>query len=158
MRVRDATAGVGMGPSSDTSSPAATRPTPATAAREKSAIPFSAAGTAWRNAPGGSATATNILRINPETGALIQSDGTVLRYNDSDTNDGEIPQLAAIAHSNNDIDATTTTLYGLEFTTQSLVRVTNAGVLTTLGVFACVLAMRLSMSAQRFSMGLRSGE
>lgn len=84
--------------------------------------------------PGGSATATNILRINPETGALIQSDGTVLRYNDSDTNDGEIPQLAAIAHSNNDIDATTTTLYGLEFTTQSLVRVTNAGVLTTIGI------------------------
>lgn len=84
--------------------------------------------------PGGSTTATNILRINPETGALIQSDGTVLRYNDSDTNDGEIPQLAAIAHSNNDVDATTTTLYGLEFTTQSLVRITNAGVLTTLGV------------------------
>lgn len=84
--------------------------------------------------PGGSTTDTNILRINPDTGALIQSDGTVLRYNDSDTNDGEIPQLAAIAHSNNDVDATTTTLYGLDFTTQSLVRITNAGVLTSLGV------------------------
>lgn len=84
--------------------------------------------------PGGSSTDTNILRVDPDTGARIQSDGTVLRYNDSDTNDGEIPQLAAIAHSNNDVDATTTTLYGLDFTTQSLVRITNAGVLTSLGV------------------------
>ncbi|MCX7062555.1 MAG: DUF4394 domain-containing protein [Gammaproteobacteria bacterium] len=84
--------------------------------------------------PGGSSTETNILRVDPDTGARIQSDGTALRYNDSDSNDGEIPQLAAIAHSNNDLDATTSTLYGLDFTTQNLVRITNAGVLTSLGV------------------------
>lgn len=84
--------------------------------------------------PAGSATSTNILRVDPLTGSLLQSDGTVLRFNDSDTNDGEVVQLAAIAHTNNDIDATTTTLYGLEFNTQSLVRITNAGVLTTIGV------------------------
>ncbi len=84
--------------------------------------------------PGASEIATNILRIDPVTGAQLQSDGTVLRFNDSDTNDGEVVQLAAIAHSNNDRDATTTTQYGLEFNTQSLVRITNAGVLTTVGI------------------------
>ncbi len=84
--------------------------------------------------PIGSGTDTSILRIDPLTGARLQSDGTVLRFNDSDTNDGEVVQLAAIAHTNNDQDATTTTLYGLEFNTQSLVRITNAGVLTTVGV------------------------
>lgn len=82
--------------------------------------------------PAGADTA--ILRVNPDTGALIQSDGTVLRFNDSDINDGEVPQLAAIAHSNGDRDATATTQYGLDFTTQSLVKITNAGVLTTIGV------------------------
>lgn len=84
--------------------------------------------------PGASEIATNILRIDPVTGAQLQSDGTVLRFNDSDTNDGEVVQLAAIAHSNNERDATTTTQYGLEFNTQSLVRITNAGVLTTVGI------------------------
>ncbi len=84
--------------------------------------------------PIGSGTDTSILRIDPLTGARLQSDGTALRFNDSDTNDGEVVQLAAIAHTNNDQDATTTTLYGLEFNTQSLVRITNAGVLTTVGV------------------------
>lgn len=83
---------------------------------------------------GTSETDTSILRVDPDTGALIQSDGVELRYNDSDDNDGETPQLAAIAYSNNDADATTTTLYGLDFTTQNLVRITNAGVLTSLGV------------------------
>lgn len=84
--------------------------------------------------PGNSGVDTNILRVDPLSGALLQSDGTLLRFNDSDTNDGEVVQLAAIAHTNNDQDATTTTLYGLEFNTQSLVRITNAGVLTTVGV------------------------
>ncbi len=84
--------------------------------------------------PATSEADTSILRVDPVTGAQLQSDGTVLRFNDSDANDGEVVQLAAIAHSNNDRDATTTTLYGLEFNTQSLVRITNAGVLTTVGV------------------------
>lgn len=82
---------------------------------------------------GGSGSA--ILRVDRTTGALLQSDGNgVIRYNDTDANDGEIPQLVAIAHSNGNSRATTTTQYGLDFTTQSLVRVTNAGVLTTIGV------------------------
>lgn len=84
--------------------------------------------------PVGSSTATNILRIDPVSGAQFQSDGTLLRFNDSDANDGEVVQLAAIAHSNNSKDATTTTIYGLEFNTQSLVKITNAGVLTTVGI------------------------
>ncbi|MGQ3058645.1 MAG: DUF4394 domain-containing protein [Nevskia sp.] len=76
-----------------------------------------------------------ILRVSRETGALLQTDGNgVLRFTDSDSNDGEIPQLAAIAHSNGNSRATTTTQYGIDFTTQSLVRITNAGVLSTVGV------------------------
>ncbi len=82
---------------------------------------------------GGSGSA--VLRIDPDTGALLQSDGDGrLRFTDNDLNDGEIPQLAGIAHSNGNERATTTTQYGLDFTTQSLVRITNAGVLTTIGV------------------------
>ena len=78
---------------------------------------------------------SDILRVDPDTGALIQTDGGgVIRFTDNDLNDGEIPQLAAIAHSNPDRDATSTTQYGLDFTTQSLVRVTNAGILSTIGV------------------------
>lgn len=85
------------------------------------------------DATGGSGSA--ILRVDRQTGALLQTDGNgVIRYNDTDANDGEIPQLVAIAHSNGNTRATSTTQYGLDFTTQSLVRVTNAGVLTTLGV------------------------
>lgn len=76
-----------------------------------------------------------ILRVSRETGELLQTDGNgVLRFNDNDANDGEIPQLAAIAHSNGNTRATTTTQYGIDFTTQSLVRITNAGVLSTIGV------------------------
>eukprot|EP01035_Chromulina_nebulosa_P030473 gene30473-biopygen19523 len=36
--------------------------------------------------PGNSGIDTNILRVDPLSGALIQSDGTLLRFNDSDTN------------------------------------------------------------------------
>lgn len=85
------------------------------------------------DATGGSGSA--ILRVDPDDGSLIQTDGNgTIRFTDNDANDGEIPQIAAIAHSNPDRDATTTTQYGLDFTTQSLVRITNAGVLSTIGV------------------------
>lgn len=85
------------------------------------------------DATGGNGSA--LLRINRETGALLQSDGNgQIRFQDQDVNDGEIPELVGIAHSNGNRRATTTTQYGLDFTTQSLVRITNAGVLTTIGV------------------------
>ena len=71
-------------------------------------------------------------RVNPTNGMLIQTDA-VPTFDPDDVNDGEVPQLAAIAYTNSRTNATTTTLYGLEVTTQTLVRITNAGVLTTVG-------------------------
>ncbi len=71
-------------------------------------------------------------RVNPTNGMLIQTDAAPI-FDPDDVNDGEVPQLAAIAYTNSRTNATTTTLYGLEVTTQTLVRITNAGVLTTVG-------------------------
>jgi len=76
-----------------------------------------------------------VLRISRQDGTLLQTDGDgVLRFIQNDENEGEIPQLVGIAHSNGNRRATTTTQYGLDFTTQTLVRITNAGVLSTIGV------------------------
>lgn len=72
-------------------------------------------------------------RIDPNTGAMISNDSSTLSYVTNDVNFGETPQLAAIAHSNNRGSATSTVEYGLEINTQSLVRITTAGVLTTIG-------------------------
>ncbi len=84
--------------------------------------------------PSGTTTPTFFnARIDPTTGALISVDSTTLQYVTNDTNFGTIPQLVGIAHTNNRLNATSTTLYGLELETQSLVRITNAGVLTTIG-------------------------
>lgn len=79
----------------------------------------------------GSTAAFN-ARINPTSGVVIQTDAAPI-FDPDDVNDGEVPQLAAIAYTNSRTNATTTTLYGLEVTTQTLVRITNAGVLTTVG-------------------------
>lgn len=89
---------------------------------------------ATRAAIGGGAGATEFFnaRIDPATGAVTQADSTTLRFNDNDDNVGETPSLVAIAHSNNRDNATSTTEYGLEQTTQTLVRVTTSGVLTTI--------------------------
>lgn len=80
-----------------------------------------------------SAGANNVnLRVDPTTGQQLQTDGDgSLSFVTNDTNEGEAPLLAAIAQSNAEDDATSTTLYGLDITTQSLVRITTAGVLTT---------------------------
>ncbi len=78
------------------------------------------------------ATNNAIIRVNPDTGAFIQTDGSTLSYIVGDINEGEAPQLVALAYSNNLSDATTTTLYGLDFTVGSLVRVTTTGSLTTI--------------------------
>ncbi|MDP3859584.1 MAG: DUF4394 domain-containing protein [Stagnimonas sp.] len=66
------------------------------------------------------------LRVNPDSGALAGTD-TDLEFDNDDDNDGSAPQLAAIAYDNNQADASSTTLYGLDFTTQSLVRVGSKG-------------------------------
>jgi hypothetical protein len=71
-------------------------------------------------------------RINLDTGVLIQTDGDgTLSFKTGDTHEGEVPQLVALAHTNSNVNATQTTLYGLELNTQTLVTISTAGVLTT---------------------------
>lgn len=62
------------------------------------------------------------LRVNPSDGSLVTAD-TDLFFDGDDVNDGRTPQLAAIAYDRNQSGATATTLFGLDVTTQSLVRV-----------------------------------
>jgi hypothetical protein len=80
-----------------------------------------------------SANNTN-FRVDPTTGAQLQTDGSgTLSFVSNDTHEGEIPRLAAIAYSNSVDDATSTTLYAIDVTTQTLESATTAGVLTTIG-------------------------
>lgn len=72
-------------------------------------------------------------RIDPTTGAVTNNDSTTLSFKTNDTNAGETPSIVAIAHTNDRTNATSTTLYGLEFNTQSLVTIATSGVLTTIG-------------------------
>ncbi|ROH89577.1 DUF4394 domain-containing protein [Stagnimonas aquatica] len=69
---------------------------------------------------------TDNLRVNPADGSLLATD-TDLAYDEDDANDGRSPQLAAIAYDHNDSGAASTTLYGLDVVTQSLVRIGSEG-------------------------------
>lgn len=69
---------------------------------------------------------TDNLRVNPADGSLLATD-TDLAYDQDDDNDGRSPQLAAIAYDHNDSGAASTTLYGLDVVTQSLVRIGSEG-------------------------------
>jgi len=79
-------------------------------------------------------------RLNPGTGALAATD-TSLAYVAGDPNVGQSPNVVHIAYSNNLPGVTTTTLYGIDVTTESLVRIggvdgspsPNTGQLTTIG-------------------------
>lgn len=66
------------------------------------------------------------LRVNPADGSLQATD-TDLAYDEDDDNADRSPQLAAIAYDHNDSGASSTTLYGLDVVTQSLVRVGSEG-------------------------------
>lgn len=66
------------------------------------------------------------LRVNPNDGTLVETD-TDVEYDDGDENEDASPQLVAIAYDNNESGASSTTLYGLDFATQSLVRVGSRG-------------------------------
>lgn len=66
------------------------------------------------------------LRVNPASAQLTATD-TVLKYDNGDVNDDKEPRLAAIAYDENRRDARSTTLYGLDITTQSLVRIGSKG-------------------------------
>jgi hypothetical protein len=81
-----------------------------------------------------SSTNANNFRINPDGVTGLQSDSSMLFFNTNDVNAGENPELVAIAHSDDVAGASSTTLYGLELTTQSLVRITTSGQLYTIAV------------------------
>ena len=61
------------------------------------------------------------LRVNPSDGRVAAD--TPVDYDGDDVNDGRAPRLAAVAYDRNRSDATSATLFGLDVTTQSLVRV-----------------------------------
>ena len=67
-------------------------------------------------------TAEQNLRVNPATGVREASD-TVPAYDNDDINDDRAPQLAAIAYDQNRSGTSATTLFGLDVTTRSLVRI-----------------------------------
>ena len=69
-------------------------------------------------------------RVNLGAGTL-DATATAVAYDSGDTNDGSTPALAALAYDNPAAGATSTTLFALDVTTQSLVRVGSSGVNTT---------------------------
>ncbi len=62
------------------------------------------------------------LRVNPADGTLAGTDTDVF-YDSGDINDDRTPQLAALAYDQNRSGSSSTTLFALDVTTQSLVRV-----------------------------------
>jgi len=62
------------------------------------------------------------LRVNPNDGSLAATD-TPVAYDNDDVNDNRTPQLAAIAYDRNENGESATTLFGLDVTTRSLVRI-----------------------------------
>ena len=72
------------------------------------------------------------LRVS-SSGTLAASN-TKLAFDSSDTYSGKTPQIAAIVYGNPVAGASSTTLYALDVTTQSLVRVGNADASATTAV------------------------
>jgi hypothetical protein len=79
-------------------------------------------------------TAAQNFRVSP-SGSLLANDGT-LAYGVGDQNFGLDPKIAGVAYSNNNPDATTTALSGIDSRTDSLVVISppNAGVISTKGL------------------------
>ncbi|MDR3418325.1 MAG: DUF4394 domain-containing protein [Nevskia sp.] len=75
-------------------------------------------------------TAQQNLRVNPADGTQANA-GTAVAYDSSDTNNGKSPQIAAIAYNNQTSSAANATLYALDSTTGSLVRVGDSGTSST---------------------------
>lgn len=80
------------------------------------------------------------FRLNPATGALAGTD-TALSFAPGDANVGQDPNVAAVAYTNSFSGTATTTLYGIDFGRDVLVRQggpdgapsPNGGVLSTIG-------------------------
>jgi hypothetical protein len=85
------------------------------------------------------------LRLDPNTGGLVGTDGT-LAFAAGDTNSGENPNEGAVAYSNNTPGAATTTLYGLEFSNEVLTthNPPNDGTLNTVGLLLLSDAISLA--------------
>lgn len=85
------------------------------------------------------------IRLNPNDGTLAGTD-TSLAYAVGDPGAPTAPQVTQVAYNNNVAGTTTTTLYGIDFATDVLVRVggidgipsPNTGVLTTIGSLGVV--------------------
>jgi hypothetical protein len=89
------------------------------------------------------------FRINPTTGAVVDGDGvtpgtqpdTALIYDSADANAEKNPAVTAVAYDRNFQGATLTTLFGIDSTRNTLVRIggvdgtpsPNLGILTTVG-------------------------
>jgi hypothetical protein len=74
------------------------------------------------------------LRLNPATGAVAATDGT-LAYAPTDAGNGTNPNVVATAYTNSVAGATTTALYAIDATRDVLVILNNPndGLLTTVG-------------------------
>jgi len=80
------------------------------------------------------------IRLNPNDGAFVATD-TPLAYVAGDPGAGSAPEVAQVAYSNSVPGTTVTTLYGIDFATDVLVRIggvdgtpsPNLGALTTVG-------------------------
>ncbi len=74
------------------------------------------------------------LRLHPDTGLVAAMD-LPLNYAAGDPNFGVSPNISGVAYANNFPGSTSTTLYGIDFNTDSLViqNPPNDGTLTTLG-------------------------
>lgn len=62
------------------------------------------------------------LRVNPNDGSLVATDTDVF-FDDDDVNDNREPQLVALAYDRNNTSDSATTLFALDATSRSLVRV-----------------------------------
>ena len=85
------------------------------------------------------------IRLNPVDGTLAGTD-TTLAYVAGDPGAGVAPEVTEVAYSNNFAGTTTTTLYGIDFARDTLVRIggvdgtpsPNTGALTTIGSLGVV--------------------
>jgi hypothetical protein len=72
------------------------------------------------------------LRVNPD--GTLNTTATQTGFAGGDANSSKTPQLVAIAYSNHVANAASTTLYGLDLTTQSLVQMGDANAGSTASV------------------------
>jgi hypothetical protein len=98
------------------------------------------------------------LLVNPGTG-LLDSSNTEVGYASGDTNNGKTPDLGGIAYSNPVEGAASTTLYGLDVATDSLVQIGNGdvnsptsvdtGSMTTIGSLGLAISQAIGFTVDQ---------